>query len=192
MAKKKTITPAKIVEMAVATEEKEIMEPLEHSTTTTPEVPEGKVLVNDDALQNMLKRMDLLESQNEGFKKELEAVADKTKLDKYRDSIAPKGGSMVRLGTIDGKVIVGWTNMPVNICEKGATGQYHEEQMRVLLMEDGTELRGHYSDFNKHITQIDATVISRKTTFTDIGEQEILTLSAENGKEYEIDKRFIN
>ena len=162
------------------------------ATPQEPEVPEGKVLVNDDALQNMLKRMDLLESQNEGFKKELEAVADKNKLDKYRDSIAPKGGAVVRLGTIDGKVIVGWTNMPVNICEKNATGQYHEEQQRVLLMEDGTELRGAYSDFNKHITQIDATVISRKTTFTDIGEQEILTLSAENGKEYEVDVRFIN
>ena len=161
-------------------------------TVVLPEVPEGKVLVNDDALQNMLKRMDLLESQNEGFKKELEAVADKTKLDRYRDSIAPKGGAVVRLGTIDGKVIVGWTKMPVNICEKGPTGQYREEQQRVLLMEDGTEMRGAYSDFTKHITQIDATVISRKTIFSDIGEQEILTLSAENGKEYEVDKRFVN
>jgi len=192
MVKKKIITPAKIVEMAVATEEKEIMEPLEHSTTTTPEVPEGKVLVNDDALQNMLKRMDLLESQNEGFKKELEAVADKTKLDRYRDSIAPKNGTTMLLSVIDGKVVTGWTKMPINICERGAGGAFREEQQRTLLLEDGTQITGHLSDFNKHITKIDAVVTARKTMMTDIGEQEIISLAAENGKDYEIDKRFVN
>ncbi|MFH0897085.1 MAG: hypothetical protein V1850_03430 [Candidatus Bathyarchaeota archaeon] len=157
-----------------------------------PVIPEGKVLVNSEALQTIMQKLDLLESQNKTFKTELEAVADKAKLDRYRDSIAPKGGAMVRINMLDDKVIVGWTKMPVNICEKNATGHYFEEQQRVLLMEDGTEQRGAYSEFNKHITQMDATVIGRKTMTTDIGEQEILTLAAENGKEYEIDKRFIN
>lgn len=146
-----------------------------------PQVPAGKVLVNEEALQKLMSRVETME-------KELEATADKNKLNRYRDSLAPKGGMTVRLGVIDGEVIVGWTTMPTNWCEKQPTGHYAEKQERILIMASGEEKRIDYSVANKKITYIDADVVSK----TQKGDTTILHVAAENGKEYDIDTKFIN
>jgi len=169
---------------------KEVKQAVE--ATEVSNIPEGKVLVNDAGLKNLLARMDLLESKNAELQKEINATADRAKLDRYRTANTPKGGAVVTLNQLEGVTVLSWTTMPVNICEKDPSGRYKEEQTRVLLMEDGTEKKGYYSDFTKSLTRMAATIISRTTKTTDIGEVEILTVAAENGKDYEIDKRFIN
>ena len=186
-----TVIPQEVKEFVEATPE-ETAKGISKVPQVTVNVPEGKVLVNDDGLKKVLERMDFLEAKVTEQQKEIAATADKAKLERYRSSISPKGGQIVRLGVLDGLVVTGWLNMPSNICEKNERGLWNENQTRILIMEDGTEKRGAYSEFNKHITHIDATVTARKKITTDIGEQEILTVAAENGKDYDIDVRFVN
>lgn len=190
MPKKKEIKPVttNTPGETVAVQAPEVTEPV----TMESAIPEGKVLANKDALNKLVERMDLLESQNAEMKREIAATADKAKLERYRSANTPKGGQVVRLGVLDGVVVTGWLNMPTNICEKNSQGRYYEDQTRILLMEDGTQREGAYSDFTKHLTNIEATITGRKFINTEIGQQEILLLAADNGKDYEIDVRFVN
>jgi len=196
MAKKKTITPAKIVEMAVATEEKEIMEPLEHSTTTTPEVPKGKTMVNSDALEQMLARMDKLEAETAELKKENEELADKARLAKYRSKTAAKQNTIVKLGKWGGKVITGWDSLDKNLCEKSANGAWVEQLERTLHLEDGTTATVPYIESARHIERIDATIMAEKITQEEIDNDgnciKLLDLIDEDGNKWTIDDRFVN
>jgi len=159
-----------------------------------------RVEVNEDALHQLVARMDALESENKSLKAEMEATADKSRLSNYRNTNAPKKGSIVRLGVLPDdnnngkpKVVVGWLNMPNNICEKDATGRWYEKQNRIMLMEDGTQLEGAYSDINKHLTHIEATVVGSRTEVDDNGiEQTIYSTVDENGVARDINVRFVN
>lgn len=186
MVKKKTIDAVGI-EGAKAT-----VETVQEVPEVEPVIPAGKTLVNEDALQKLIQRTEALESKVSEQAKEIAATADKARLERYRSANTPKGGSVVTLNQLNGLTVVGWLNMPVNICEKDPTGRYKEDQTRVLLMEDGTRREDALSNFTKSLTRIPATIISRRVVVTDIGEQELLSVACENGKDYEIDVRFVN
>lgn len=193
------MTKDKAEEMVAEPEKIEVIDATPAGTdadlANKPEASEKpkKVEVNEDALKQVLARLDSLESENKGLKSEMEAVADKARLQNYRNQNAPKQGRVVRLGVLDGQVILGWTKMPDNICEKDATGKWYEKQSRILQMEDGKEFVGAYSDIAKHTTYLEATITGTRTEVDEAGiEQTILTTIDENGKTRDINSRFVN
>ena len=159
-------------------------------------VPEGKTMVNSDALAKMLERMDKLEAETKELKAENEALADKSRLARYRQKTAGKMGKTVRLGTWQGKVITGWDALNKNMCEKNPAGVYVEQLERTLHLEDGTIVTMPYVESVRHIESIEATVTGETTTDEEIDHdgnlKVLLDVVDENGNKWTIDNRFIN
>lgn len=165
-------------------------------TIEMPIVPEGKTIVNEDALKALLARMDKLEEENKSLKIQSEALADKAKLQRFRAKTAPKMGTIVRLNVWNGKVITGWDSLNKNLCEKTPTGLWKEELERTLHLEDGTVVTLPYIESIRHIEYLDANIKGRQETDevidNDGNMQVLLTVEDEKGRPWVIDERFIN
>ena len=89
-------------------------------------------------------------------------------------------------------VVVGWSMWEDKGVERNARGIFTEIQSIQLALEDGTKIIVPYGIFHQRHKKIEAEIV--KETKETIGGEErtIFFLKAANGKEYELDNRFVN
>ena len=160
-------------------------------------VPENKELVNKDALAKLIARIDKVEAENKDLKETQLAVADKSRLQAHKTKNAPNTKPTVRLNVWKGQVVTGWDELTKNLCEKNHLGRWVEELECNLHLEDGTKVENlPYVERIRHMENKDATILKKYPSGEVLGKDEIpqvmLDVITDDGKEYTIDKRYVN
>lgn len=129
--------------------------------------------------------------------KRLEETANKGRLSNYDKAHEDDKTTVIKLRTIDGKVIVSWDNMVSNKAEVDpVTRKVIEDQKVKVNYEDGKSEVLDLITFNRryqHIHTIlkEEIVLRDKQKIEENGDR-ILTLEDANGKEYVIGVKFVN
>lgn len=157
----------------VAQQEKDLIAFKEKEKTGKSETVE----VNKVALDAMIKRLE-----------RLEASADLSRLGKYDDKNKKEVVRVVMLSTWDGQVVIGW-KMLMNDVQK-INGIWRESQLVQLMLEDGTSAEIPYLRSVQEVVRVDADILSR--TQESDGHETLKVRRKDDGKEYNIDSRFVN
>jgi hypothetical protein len=123
--------------------------------------------------------------------KRVEFAAEKSRLARFDENNKGGKGKVVRLRTIEGKVVISWDDMTANTVEKSPkTGAWGEDQRIRIHLEDKTSKEMDLVIFNRHFVHLEADVISETKLqgTNDI----IFKVRTEDGREYEINNKFIN
>ena len=158
----------------------------------TKEEPK-KVLVDIADLEGFKKEIAELKKQAEKQNAMLLEVADKRNLEKYFDRNQSDRKPIVRVRSIDGKTIIGWEKMKANDVyqDKREPSGWKEDQVVTLLFDDETKKDYVYVDYIRRFEYIYCVLVGKYRD--DISGSEILKLiSKVDGKEINIDSRFVN
>lgn len=123
--------------------------------------------------------------------KRVEFAAEKSRLARFDENNKGGKGKVVRLRTIEGKVVISWEDMISNTVEKNSrTGAWGEDQKIRINLEDKTSKDMDLVVFNRYFVHLEADVISETKLqgTNDI----IFKVRTEDGREYEINNKFIN
>lgn len=160
----------------------------------TEEIKEIKETKNEQKtdtglMKTLLDEVAVLKQQNEM----LIQVADRKALGNYYARHQKQLPKIVRLNLINGKVILSWLMTDNEVYKEaiGNTFMWKEKQTVTLNLEDKTILEMPYIEYTRKYTQVEAKVISRITD-ENTGELKIKVGRIDNGKEYEIEIRYIN
>jgi hypothetical protein len=120
----------------------------------------------------------------------LESAADKKQLARY-DSLNKKDmGRIVNLLTLEGKVIIKWSDMVKNLVEKNPrTKVWEEDQIVELTFEDGKIKQMPYVIFSRRYERLPASVVA-ETKNAD-GDT-ILKVKTDDDRKYEVNVKFVN
>ncbi len=141
-------------------------------------IPAGKVLVSEEALNDLIRRVE-----------RVEGAADVGRLAKMDDKNRKEPLKVVRLGVWQGNIITGW-KLKANNVEK-VNGVWRELQTIELKFEVAPAVEVPYLQFVQETQKVDATIISR--TKDEGGDFETLKVRTnDDGKEVLIDSRFVN
>lgn len=125
--------------------------------------------------------------------KRVEFAADKSHLAHFDEKNKKVGAKTVKLAMIDGKVILSWPDMSKNLVEKTPSGGWFEDQKIELHYEDGTVEEMEYVYFIRRRKSLIAEVLSKTVENAgEEGETIILKVITSDGREYSIDKKFVN
>lgn len=155
-------------------------------TSKPAKVPEGTVLVNKEALDNLLARV-----------ARVEAVADVSRLDKFDQKSAKKQPSRFKVGTFNGKVILRWDNLRNISFKDMTTGRLVSDQAYQVTLEDEStfEVKG-YMEFSniRYGEMIVGEEVSKKTETVNDKEVTTYTLRLLDGsnRNIEIESPFVN
>ena len=160
-------------------------------TTTTPEpTPDTgeKVEVSQGLLEGMNKRMKELEKTNAI----LLEVADKKRLSQHYQRNQGDIPKVIKLRSINGRVIIGWGDMIVNeVFKDSSTMRWGEKQEVKLIFEDGKSQKMAFLDYTRQYKYIEAKVLSRSTN-EENGEVILKVERLDNKQNYEISTLFVN
>lgn len=159
------------------------------TTVASPEPAKVVIITPTEEETVTLKKSELSEIMER--LKRVESAAEKSRLAKYDESTKGGKGKVVRLRTIEGKVVLSWDNMSANTVEKSPkTGAWGEDQRIVLHLEDKTTKEMEYVIFSRYFVHLDANVLSEtKESGTN---ETIYKVRTEDGREYDINTKFIN
>lgn len=145
---------------------------------TTP--VEETVTLKKAELESLMARLD-----------RVEAAAEKSRLARYDENNKGNKGKVIRLRTIEGKVVISWDDMTANTVEKSPkTGAWGEDQRIRIHLEDKTSKEMDLVIFNRHFVHLEADVLSEtKVSGTN---ETIYKVRTDDGREYEINTKFIN
>lgn len=181
MAKKK-IKETKVKEEIVV-EKVESVEPL----VTQQEEPKETVTITLSDLDSFKKEIAEIKRQNAM----LLEVADKGRVNNYFDRHKADNRSIVRVRTIDGKIITSWDNMARNDVYRDAqTLAWKEDQSVSINFEDGTKEVYGLLDFNRRFNYLYYYVVGREKQ--DDGTDKYSLVSKVGGKELIINSKFVN
>jgi len=151
-----------------------------------PEIKEEIVETNDEVVTMKKSELDSLMERL----KRVEFASSKAHLAKYDEKDKKDPGKTIKLRMIDGKVVIGWSDMITNDCEKNQNGVWKEDQKVEILYEDGKKEIMDFITFNKRYTQIETRVLS-ETKSAD-GSKITYKLTTDDGREYDVDDTFAN
>lgn len=147
-----------------------------------------KVAIDISDLEGFKKELADLKKQNEM----LLEVADKRALDNYLSKNKEDKKPGVRVRKIDGKIVVGWDDMPNNDVGKSMkTLAYEENQIVRILFEDGTKQDYSLLDFNRRFEYIYCVVVGKLKDDVS-GTITYKLVNKADGKELTIDSKFVN
>lgn len=140
----------------------------------------------DEVIDKLLKRIERLEKS-----------ANKKRLDQYDRLNQENPETIYKLRTIDGKVIIRWSDLHKNIAEVDpVTRKIIEDQPLTVYYEDGTEENMQLVVFNRRYEHIFTTLVEEKILKKpdDIKKfgNRIFTVETDEGKKYEIGELYIN
>ena len=168
-------------------------------TTTTTASKDVKVVKEDtiDIPKDQLKN--LLESNKALIERldRVESASSKALLARYDSKHEKRRQKKVSLIMYDGMVVKNWSNMLKNRVEKNVqTKNWEEEQViKISFFDIDKSIQLHYEQFNRNYTKIDGTVIKEQIN-TDEDEvkygDRTFIVKLEDGREYEIGKKFVN
>lgn len=160
-----------------------------------PSVPAGKVLVDEKQLGTVLERLDALEKgklEDAEKIRMLETVADAGRVAAFESGKPKKLVRIARLNTFDGKLIVGWRTVKdevLYIDNKVVANQV----IKLFLLDDKdekSEIDQDYLTFVRKSKSVEGEII-KKADDEENGTT-IYTLRLANGRQVEVDVRFIN
>lgn len=155
---------------------------------------EETVVVSKVQLTEILKKVEALEASNA----RLSYAADRGRLDQFDNANKPKELTRVRLNVYENpddqssKVVMAWKMIMDEVVYDRVRG-YIEKQIIELTLEDDTKVQISYGDFGigKRRKQEQSEIVSRKKD-EKTGHELLSLRRISDGKEYEIDSRFIN
>lgn len=162
---------------------------MENKKKETKKVEEEKkdtVEVSKDFLNDLKNEMKSLK-ENQSM---LLEVADKTQLSKFYSRNQKKLPSIVLLRMLENKVIIGWGKMKDNDVYEESRGKIVEAQTVDLVLEGGDIKTLSYKNYIRQYTTQKAKVIS--TTENENGDIILKTERIDNGKQYDINIKFVN
>jgi len=152
-----------------------------------PSKPEDTITIPKSEFDSVLEKIKKME---EG-QKMLENVADKGRLARWQSQHRDFKEKVVRVTIVEGKIVTGWKMIKDEVGKNPNTGLWFEKQIIELHFIDDTIKEYDYADFNRMSQKVPGTVV-RDNKFTDAdGVHEVLTIDID-GKEIDIDVRFIN
>ena len=142
------------------------------------------------AFEELKKEIDALKEQNQSLNELLLQVADKKQLAIYYQRHQAKVPPIVKLRTIEGKVIVGWRTVKDDVYQDSQTMRWVEKQIIEIIFEDGKTQQLALMDYVRLYRHIEAKVMS---TLTNTADGKIaFKVQAENGKEYTVGAEYVN
>jgi hypothetical protein len=148
------------------------------------EAQQEMVSVKKEKLDELLNRLSRLES-----------AASKAGLSHYDEQHKGEKQTIIRLKTIDGKVIISWDAMLKNTVEKNERGGWYEEQSIKLNYEDGTNDVMPYVFFVRRYKFLPAVLVSetinRRLEDVEKFGDRIFELEVD-GKTYKVGSKFVN
>jgi len=144
------------------------------------------VTVPEATLNKVLEDMDSLKKQNEL----LLSIADKKRLNSYMQRHKTKEPNIVKLRTINGKVVVGWMSVK-DIVQKIGPNRWLEDQVIKVLYEDDTSEEMKMVDFELSNKKIECERIGVNTDEAT-GRVAFKVRRRDNLKEYTIGVQFVN
>lgn len=173
------IEPEKVIKVG---EEIESTEKVEKVSTKNDE---------KNLLADLFKRLDeqdkLIKEQGELLK----ATADKGRLDFFEGKKVKKIKPTYKVSTIGGKIVVGWKMVKDEVFQDPTSNIMRVTQVYEFTLEDGkTESIVGYNNFAnmQYASQIVGEEIARKEDENGV----VLTLQFPDGRNVEIDSRFVN
>jgi len=154
------------------------------------DIPQGGVVEKNDEVVT-LKKSDLDDLMSR--LKRVEFAADKSHLAQFDEQNQKAPSKTVKLRMIKEKIVLSWDNMVTNLVEKTPAGNWYEDQKVKLNFEDGESEEMLFMDFNRRFRLLKAEVLSK--TVENQGtedEKTILKVRTAEGREYSVDKRFVN
>ena len=138
---------------------------------------EKEITIKQSALDDIMKKIE-----------RLEAVQSNAKLKDFDRSIKDKSKKVVGLRVIDGKVIISWSDMIINSCEKNQAGVYKEDQKVEVTYEDEKKEKMPYVFFSRRYNLLPAEVKSE----TKDEDGTIFNVLTADGKKYSVRDKFTN
>lgn len=160
---------------------------VEESTATGPD--SGSVVIDKSKLDSVLQELSALKEKTAM----LESVADKAQLAKFFEKMRDKEKRSCRLRVLrdetgEKKVVIGWGPMISNEVYINERGLSVAKQVIKVSLEDGKEVVGDLLDIGRRYEYIQADKLGESNDDGHIKWK----VKAENGKEYNLDVRFIN
>jgi len=156
----------------------------ETPVTSIPTIPS-----TEESLAELKKEIEFLKEQNQSLNELLLQVADKKQLAIYYQRHQQKVPPVVKLRTIDGKVIIGWRTIKDEVYQDPVTMRWTEKQIIEVIFEDGKTQQLALMDYVRLYRHIEAKVIS---TLTDIDGKIAFKVQTNDGREYVIGAEFVN
>jgi len=158
-------------------------EEIKKEEVKTPEIKKKEtVTIPKDTLDDLMARL-----------KRVESAADKSRLYNFDEKNKQTPNKIVKLKKIFNKIVISWDNMVQDVVEKNENGVWKEKQTIRLNLEGGESKDIPYVEFVKHAKVLFCEVISKTVENAGTPEEKtILKVVNEDGKEYNIDKTFVN
>ena len=147
-----------------------------------------KIEVSRDLLETLKKDIEGLKED----KNMLLQIADKKALANFYARHQSRLPKEVKLRTIGGKVILGWRTVRDDDNENSINPRniINRVQEIELVFEDGSKQKYFYGDYCKKYSTVKARVVS--STTDQNGNIALKVVRLDNGKEYEIDIKYVN
>lgn len=153
-----------------------------------PAAKEETIVVNKGVLEGILAKLESLEKDNVMLKH----VADKSRIAYWEDARKVKGPNHYGVATCKGKIVMGWRTLTDLVERNFATGVIYVKQQYELILEDNSTVAiDGYNNFAEaqYGNQIDVEEISSRVTPEGATMLKVRDL---NGREFEIDRVFVN
>lgn len=153
------------------------------------EQPKKKMVeIEADDLKAILARLDNVEKDNEMLK----YASDKGRLAKYeimnqKDIIRTAKISFLKDNKGKQQAVVAWRTVQDDVY-LDAHGIYHEDQVIEVTLEDDSKNKLRYIDFARLVEKKEGEIIKKKQT----KDGEVFKIQMKDGKEYDLDIKFIN
>lgn len=153
--------------------------PKDPKAAKAPEV----VTISKDALQGLVDRLD----QQAKDLAMLKEVADKSRIQTYKDKHRDTSIRKVNLNTYKGRLVVAWRNVRDEMYQD-AMNRFHEKQVMEVITDDNVKTEMDYADFVKALKKVEADVVSFYTT----PEGYSMVRCTLDGKSIDIDTTYVN
>jgi hypothetical protein len=149
-------------------------------------IPVAENVTEVDVIEQMRKELDELKKDRDM----LLEVADKTHLAGYYQRHQANLPKIVKLRSINGKIILGWRSTQDEVYQDPVTMRWTENQKIELLYSTGEREELHYLDFVRKYVPVQATVVS--SVIDSASGNTAFKVRVDSGEEYTIDVRFVN
>ncbi|NIA04112.1 MAG: hypothetical protein GWP09_02060 [Nitrospiraceae bacterium] len=150
------------------------------------EEEDNKIEVKKSFLEELQNQIQSLKRKTEI----LEQAADKKSLALAYERQPESLPTIIRLRTMNDKVVIGWRTTKDIVEQNPATGKWIELQKVEVLYEDGGAKEMYLVDFNRHFKHVKC---KRLAVVTDENGNTAYKLKRlDNGKEYTIGSQFVN
>lgn len=151
------------------------------------------IAVDKTKLDQLLAELEVLKASDSKKTQDIEkllAIADKARGARYDDLTKAAITHTYRVRVYKGQVVVGW-RLAVDEMFKDGNGIWHERQQVEIVLENGDKYTLAYLD-SERIQKVTTEHVATETRVENGEEVTVFTLRMEDGREFKINKTFVN